>query len=185
MVKVNPKRQFYKDCLFEALMILMRRKDYREITVTELTKVAGVSRMAFYRNYHSIDAIITDYMEEHLFGSLFNIGQDHRPEEYDLRERVRTSFSFFFEHKELLTNLHTADLENLIFDILDECFRGTYRFVMNDLGFYSDYEISALVGLVYKILIDWARNGMQESVDDMAAIGAEIITHFGKSQIKG
>ncbi len=182
MVKVNPKRQFYKDCLFEALMILMQRKDYREITVTELTKVAGVSRMAFYRNYQSIEDIITDYMEEHLFSSLFIIEQDRRPAEFDLRERVRTSFIFFLENKVLLTNLRNADRENLIFDVLDECFRGPYRIVMNDLGFYSDYEISALVGLVYRILVDWARNGMKENADDMADIGAEIITHFGKSQ---
>ena len=56
----NPKNIFVKECLFTALLILMQSKNFHEITVTELTKKAGVSRMAFYRNYETIEDIIIE-----------------------------------------------------------------------------------------------------------------------------
>lgn len=36
-----------KESIFTALMILMEKKNFKEISITEITKKAGVSRMAF------------------------------------------------------------------------------------------------------------------------------------------
>lgn len=40
-----------KEALQDALILLMKEKQYRSISITELCKKAGVSRMAFYNNY--------------------------------------------------------------------------------------------------------------------------------------
>ena len=37
-----------KEALQDALILLMKEKQYRSISITELCKKAGVSRMAFY-----------------------------------------------------------------------------------------------------------------------------------------
>jgi len=182
MSKVNPKQQFMKDCLFEALMILMQKKDYQEITVTELAKVAGVSRMAYYRNYESILEIITDYMETHLFNFLFSFDEDIQPAQYDIRERILTTFTYFLNNKVLINNLLNACLEHLLFDVLDKYFRGKYRPIMNELGFVSDYELSTLSGICFKISIDWARNGMKDDVEYMADHSVEILSCFRKKR---
>ncbi len=50
--------------LYAALLQLMERKPYKEISVTELVKTAGVSRMAFYRNYQDKSEILTDHLRE-------------------------------------------------------------------------------------------------------------------------
>lgn len=52
--------QITRECLFEALLILMNKKPFDKITVSELVKRAGVSRTTFYRNYSSIEQIITE-----------------------------------------------------------------------------------------------------------------------------
>jgi len=44
-------------------MIIMKRKDFNEISITEITQKAGVSRMAFYRNYKSKEDIIINYID--------------------------------------------------------------------------------------------------------------------------
>lgn len=49
-----------KQCLKEALLLLMKEKTYRDITVTELCKKAGLSRMAFYRNYDVVNDILQE-----------------------------------------------------------------------------------------------------------------------------
>ncbi|MFA9378290.1 MAG: TetR/AcrR family transcriptional regulator [Lachnotalea sp.] len=53
-----------KESIFTSLMILMEQKNFKEITITEMTKKAGVSRMAFYRNYTVMEDIIICYLDE-------------------------------------------------------------------------------------------------------------------------
>lgn len=60
----NSQNLITKESIFTALMILMEKKNFKEISITELTKKAGVSRMAFYRNYNNLEDIITDYLDE-------------------------------------------------------------------------------------------------------------------------
>lgn len=45
------KRSFSKDCLSDALMLLMKNKPASEITVREITEKAGVSRATWFRQF--------------------------------------------------------------------------------------------------------------------------------------
>ena len=47
-----------KESLGEALILLMDKKAFSSITITELCKKAGVSRMAFYGNYSSKEDLL-------------------------------------------------------------------------------------------------------------------------------
>ena len=53
-----------KESIFTSLMILMEQKNFHEISITEIAKKAGVSRMAFYRNYNLIEDIIIAHLDE-------------------------------------------------------------------------------------------------------------------------
>ena len=46
-----------------AMVRLLERKHYLQITVTDVVKEAGVARASFYRLYNSIDDIIDDILE--------------------------------------------------------------------------------------------------------------------------
>ena len=58
----NASREFTKSCIMDALLQLMHTKDYEQITISELTRKARVSRISYYRSYSSKDIILTDYM---------------------------------------------------------------------------------------------------------------------------
>ena len=53
--KTQKKNTMTKECIFTALLILMEQKTYEEITITDIAKRAGVSRMSYYRLYRSKD----------------------------------------------------------------------------------------------------------------------------------
>ena len=53
-----------KESLTEALFILMRNKPFEEITITEISKLAGVSRISFYRNFDSKEDVLVKYLFE-------------------------------------------------------------------------------------------------------------------------
>ena len=54
----NSAHKLAIDCIYEALIRLMNKKQYQDITITDITKKAGVSRMAYYRNYTDKDEIL-------------------------------------------------------------------------------------------------------------------------------
>ena len=53
-----------KDCIFTALILLMEQKDYHQITITDIAKKAGVSRMTYYRTYSSKEDILIQYFNK-------------------------------------------------------------------------------------------------------------------------
>ena len=50
--------------MVQALIQLLRTKSLSNITISELTERAGVSRMTYYRNYSSMDEIFTSYLKD-------------------------------------------------------------------------------------------------------------------------
>lgn len=62
----NSTHKLAVDCIYEALVKLMETKPYKEITITDITKKAGFSRMAYYRNYQDKDDILIDHLRERL-----------------------------------------------------------------------------------------------------------------------
>jgi len=50
-----------KNFITEATLQLLEAKSYTKLTVMEVVKRAGVSRMAFYRNFESIEDVLKQY----------------------------------------------------------------------------------------------------------------------------
>ena len=53
------KRESFVDAyITEALLSLLEKKEYKDISITEICKKAGVTRMSFYRNFESREDIL-------------------------------------------------------------------------------------------------------------------------------
>ena len=66
MYHVNKKQElnaFINECITTALIGMMDRKAFDNITITELVKEAGVSRVSFYRNFESKKDVLEKYMD--------------------------------------------------------------------------------------------------------------------------
>lgn len=62
MKRKNEVHELVLQCLTEALLKLMEKKPFNEISVSELCEKAGVARASFYRNYDSMQEILTNYL---------------------------------------------------------------------------------------------------------------------------
>ena len=62
MKRKNEAHELVLQCLTEALLKLMEKKPFNEINVSELCEKAGVARASFYRNYDSMQEILTNYL---------------------------------------------------------------------------------------------------------------------------
>jgi Transcriptional regulator len=170
----NSQKLFIKECLFISLMNLMKKKSIYDITITELTKKAGVSRMAYYRNYDNILDIITDFLDRTTLG----VNKENSTKLMYLPDTLHNVFTYFSENKLLINNLINANMTDLILNAIEKHFKTTFYLLLFSYGFQHEYEVSALVGIFYKILIDWSKKGMIESTEEMTSISFAIISKF-------
>ena len=52
-----------KEYITEAILQLLNKKKYEDITITDIAEKAGVTRITFYRNFESKDDIIKQYIQ--------------------------------------------------------------------------------------------------------------------------
>ena len=57
------RESFAADYITDALLILMKQKNYKDITVTEICEKAGVTRMSFYRSFKTKDDILKRWFD--------------------------------------------------------------------------------------------------------------------------
>ncbi|HEX9027303.1 MAG TPA: TetR/AcrR family transcriptional regulator [Clostridium sp.] len=173
----NLQNNITKESIFIALMILMKKKDFKEISITELTKKAGVSRMAFYRSYNIKEDIIATYIDE-----LF---QEYSKEIFSKKnidnfDNLRLYFSYFRKHETLISNLIKSNLINIL---LEKCIASFYT-LSEDVECNKSYSpekqkfwIQYMAGGLYNVLIEWAKNGMKQSDEYMAKIASDFINN--------
>jgi AcrR family transcriptional regulator len=171
MEKGNSQNKLVKECIFEAFMILLENKNYHEITVTEITNKAGVSRMAYYRNYNSKDEIIHNHLDE-LFQEFMNELQDENHAMDELQIAI-TLFAHFRRHHYILNNLIKSRVAYLLLDHYKRHTRPILKtmFMNRQLESHQEkYEAPFLAGGLLEILIEWGKHSMTESDEEMARV---------------
>lgn len=89
-----------KGLLAEALLLLMKKKEYKDITVKDIAEKAGVSRLTFYRNFDSKENILAWHIEQGFQEYLSSLT---RSPENDLRSAISLCFSFWEKRSEEIT----------------------------------------------------------------------------------
>lgn len=143
-----------REAIRGALYMLMERRPYDEITMTDIVKRSGISRSALYRNYRTKEDIILDIVNE--FMEFFAAYQTD-----SLKHNWTFGFQYFIDNKKSLDLIIKAGLEHILLDRLNERLR--YSEDCPDLVEAMNY------GLVFNVLIYWARCGMPDTADTAAA----------------
>lgn len=165
-----------KDCIFTALMMLMEQKDFEDITITEIARKAGVSRMTYYRTYSSKEDILIQYFDGIAEKLICTIKEcpDFTP--YDI---YFTLFSFFNQHTSLIENIVKA---NLLQSTLQQFVQFTeYLFqTILELDISSmdiKYQIHYHTGGLFTLTHCWLENGKKESPEKMAELAVSILKY--------
>lgn len=157
-------KELTRESIQTALLQLMKETAFEQITVTAVIKRAGVSRAGFYRNYVSKEAVLQDvaaYFYKNLYESYLQ--KIDKSKSYD---HYRMLLQYIQEHEEwfgILTSLdeHTHN----IFSV--DPYIKQYFFSQSSEEYYL---YIAIIHSQKAIIVDWFKNGMQESPEEMARI---------------
>ncbi len=144
-----------KDYIIDALLILMKNKKYNNITITDITKKAGVTRITFYRNFKSKEEILKYYLKG-LFDTWYKKWQDDKNIGYQI-------FNFFWENKDIIDLLYKANLQYLLIDNILALH--DYKKEDPDAIAYSKVTVAYLI---FGWCDEWYKRGMKNTPQEMA-----------------
>lgn len=159
-------KNFSKECFYNALVEIMKEKEFEDIQTNEICERAGFNRSTFYRNYKSkIDVLMEKFKEEaKKYQKLVSDNKDNTfiYKMTKLFELLRCSYDIFIQ-------IRKAKLDQEMY----QAFSDIYPI---DVGFNSSpYGMIFKTGGVYMVIIKWMENGMKESDLEMAETLKNII----------
>lgn len=155
------KREALVDAyITEALLCLLKKKEYKDISITEICKKAGVTRMSFYRNFESKDDIllkkVRDVTDSFVKESAISYKND------TISSYFVKLFTHMKQQKELCTALNKAGLIHAVKDEFDQIFLNTYRHE------YDEYKSLFLSGGIYNVFLFWFINDCRDDPEILA-----------------
>ena len=140
-----------REAIKDALFILMKNRDYEEIRITDIIRKSGVSRSAFYRNYHTRDEVLLDGIGDMNDLLIQNFSQDVEENWRNYIQIIRRNRAKF----ELLIQAHR---EWFLLDHLNR---------LCDYSSGTDFASAIPHGYIYNVIIYWVKCGLPGSDDEV------------------
>ena len=139
-----------KEKLANALLVIMEQYDFREITITQLSQEAGLSRKTFYRLFESKEALLNFFFEKLYRSCLAEIQARQLHHYWDV---VQCFFDFCEERKDLLLLLKRNHL-------LPALFEGAYQYAFSVFEYVRSKETAAAYSAFLPYLLAYSVGGM-------------------------
>jgi len=164
------ENQTSKTWIVQALFLLLREKPLAKITVTEITKKAGVARLTFYRNFDSKEAVI-QYQSNALFEQYLSELQQQTDRSIDAI--LRMSFAYWQQGEETLQVM----IQNELTPMLEQAFRQYLTIIVDSFPEFNQFthvQQYFLIGGIVQVIIDWLGHGAKpdanQVVDEILAL---------------
>lgn len=145
--------QVAKESIIEALLRLMKIKDFEKIKVKEITDLAGVGRVSFYRNFDSKQDVVIQHLSS------------------ITKEWVKTQPGQFREVKDYLPlllvlrpTLEVLKSSNSTYLLHQYFYQALLPEVVNTKnGYFFEMRAGMFSGIIYH----WMRNDFKESLTEL------------------
>ena len=155
------KNTYVKKQITNALLSLLKSKELKDISISEVTSAAGVSRVSFYRNYKEKEDILREYIKR----QLTNWMNDNNKQDSSGDESLGNIFAYLTEYKDIYLLLSRRNLLYLLKDIIMETFGPK-----PDHRDFDAYTAAFVANGIYGWIEEWFIRGMQESGEEMTIL---------------
>lgn len=170
----------------EALFELMREKDYKQITVSEIAARADVGRRTFYRLYKEKEEVLRSYINK-LSREYSN---SYLPLEcYDINQIAREYFDFWYQYRDLLLLMHESGLDEMLYyeisrvsvEVIKSRIEDEQLKEGQEMRYFADYSTGGFILLLHR----WIMEGMQEPPGQYAEAVSGAILKFMENKGQG
>lgn len=165
------RSRFTKDCIVQALLKLMDEQPFSSISIQNIVDAAGVSRMAYYRNFDSKEDILR-YHIENVTKDYLSRTEDFKPKNF--QEHLQLLFDYLLEQKELGLKLIKAGMISLSKEAFD---RGLLAYAKDTKSYYN---LCFLSGGLFNMYSFWLDNGCKETPKQLSRYFTKTLHLFNE-----
>ena len=176
----NPSAVRSRKQITDALLKLMEKYPYDEISVKQIVLETDLVRKTFYRNFESKDDVLRSHIRA-ILHDYFDIVNNARG------DVLTTVFDFAVRHKKLLRLLDKNDMMHVVLQGMNEFILSMKDKTNPELnpftklfeGLDSDYLITLNIGGIWNVIFLWVRRGMKDDPEDVKAAVGQYIQRIG------
>ena len=170
--KMDKRSVRTRSVIKKAVIVLLKKKRLDEIAVTEITKIALISRNSFYTHYNSVADVLEDIFKDVLQNF------DQVLEKYDYSEFEKDPYPCLKEISvPLITNSAFAEYvvfsktqNNFVQNIVDALTERFYALYLKNRGTANEnipYMVNFLVGGAIEFVYKWFKDGKNVPFDEV------------------
>lgn len=167
------------EAIYDAFFLLIKEKDIKKITVSDVIKKAGIVRSTFYNHYENIPDLINAIEDKTLNDILSIMKTFHPKDDTDLCNSYFLSICNYTKDNPFLANLLQSPRGDAFMQKALEMF---HQYVANATNNYSplradkdefSYMIACTIGSTIGVLHKWTSDNFKVPVE----VIAKILTH--------
>ena len=170
----NRQAERTRGWIVDALLSLMDKKPYAEITISDIARKAGIARQTFYRNYTEKDSVVLEYFTQSFSAEFLSIEE---PRTAGKESKIVLVFNYNYllkNRKNLKKLLANSDIERLIFP-------RTHQFPESLISHYKK-QFSKIDYLIFRykmhyqltgclrVFLDWFVHDMPLPIDKLVSM---------------
>ncbi|MCD7728625.1 MAG: TetR/AcrR family transcriptional regulator [Clostridia bacterium] len=152
--------EYLKECIADAILLLLKEKSINKITADEIAAVSGVGRATYFRYFKKKEEAIT-----FKFIKMWERWAEENgvtiTDEF-ATENARTFFLYNLSIKDTLLLVYKNNLQDAVYDSVKYCMRP------KGLNAGEHYKAAFYSNGLFGLLDEWVRRGFAESVGEMA-----------------
>jgi len=168
--KATGQSSYLKECLRDSYFSLLAQKQAGSISVSEIVKLAGVSRMSFYRYYQTKEELVKQYLTDSFNDFIETVKKDQIK---DSQETAAIFFSYFRSEKIRIKLIIEQDMFHLFYDSFTNFLQHSNLVIDSkpnisnkNLKYYYEYASAGILNLAKS----WVLGEMKESDQEMAQV---------------
>lgn len=158
------KTEFTRRCIGEAVIKLLKNCDMEKLRISEIAKIAGVSRTTFYQYYTTPYSVLDDYLKIIVSEYLMENRRQNLSGKYYHYEHIVFSFNFFVQYEEFFNTIIENRLHTIVFKAINDFMSKRVKTGPTSTG-YIRYAYS---GALLNCFLRWLEDGKVEKVEDIA-----------------
>lgn len=169
----NKRRKESREKIMKVFVEELQNRDVRDISVTDICKLADINRSTFYANFIDVYDLV-DKINEIMLEMFFDVYKEEASEgkhSYDFLKLFRHIKDNQIFYKTFFKLNENFDKSLFIYDVNEEAFRfyGSDKFV--------DYHIEFFQSGLNAVIKRWLNTGCKETPEEIESI---IITEYKK-----
>ncbi|MDD3413095.1 MAG: TetR/AcrR family transcriptional regulator [Lachnospiraceae bacterium] len=185
----NPTAVQSKIWIMDSLISIMETKDFKEISISEISDRAGLVRRTFYRNFSSKEDVLQSY-----FNSLVDefVRRISLYKTLDCNESLRELLKICKEHKDFFQGLKRSNMLGFMLEQWNLVLPKIHAQMLDKIRHFPqsksekslEYLLAFNVGGTFNMVMKWIHEDMAISPDELADIveefsGGSLITKEG------